>query len=120
MNEENVKRIIDMVQKGIDTAGEKLGVGVPHLWEILIRQQYINAVSCSVVWLVLFCINVGGWVIGFKLSKHEEEASAYIIFGSFIFSMILLLFFIFGLGEVIGMLFNPEYYAILKVVEFIK
>lgn len=124
MNEQNVKQIIDMVQKGIDTASKNLGVAVPHLWEVLIRQQYIKGIQGIVTFIVSLVCIYPLWRLTryFRNLEEEDPYSAwdFATFFTFIGMVVLITIGFFSFYDSIGQLLNPEYYAIQDIIKLVK
>lgn len=115
---EQSQQLIDLAQKGLTQMAEKLNVTLPHLWEVLIKQQYVEAIQSFAVFGL--CLIV--WYLLYKSKEYIrdkiDDFSPFMIMGIIILSLITIVLFddtITGIGQII----NPEYYAIKDIVEFI-
>lgn len=126
------KTIADVLEKSID----KLSGGAaelakaakqvaPHAWEVAVRQQVIQGVSLAVVWFGLLAsiYALVRWGIYLKRdngSQTEDDLGigAFIIAGMIAFLAALAA--ICGSADVIGMIFNPEYYAARAILGAVK
>ena len=119
MDEKLILRLIDIVE----TASEKL-------WGIAYRQVYVDIVH-DFLWFVSFA------VLAFVLYKtfkrywkeaHKEKESrwddktgseiAFVLSGLGIAFCFMVLFI--SVGEIIGKLINPEYYAIKVLLDLVR
>lgn len=132
MTVEQTQQVIDTVQTGLNKASEALGVTVPRLWEVLIKQQYVEGVQLIIGTLISICIVVVS-ILAYKEGskpKHWEERNSYaLLFNttgamictiSFFVGFISLIFAVDFMGSAIGRFINPEYYAIQDLVSFFK
>lgn len=125
--EKQVEKIIELTEKGLTQMAEGLNVTIPQLWEILVKQQYVEAIQafaafglCLIVWGILYKKNKGirEWL---KQREDEDDNSERLVP---IVVLIVLLSFVtivssVGMTEGIGKIINPEYYAIKDIVGFI-
>ena len=116
--EQQVQKIIELTENGLTQMAASMNVALPQLWEILIRQQYVEAIQAFVG--LILCLIVCR--ISYKhkkyLQEQIEEVNPLILTGITAFGIIFVLVFIdsiIGIGKVI----NPEYYAIQDIAEFI-
>ena len=121
--EQQLQQLIDLTEKGLTQMATQMGVSLPQLWEILIRQQYIEAVQ-SFVWLGILLIAI---IIGYKKRKYLIKLELFdtdtplCILGFFglVFFSIMLIITINNATIGIGQILNAEYYAIQDITEFI-
>jgi len=119
MSEEMLK----MAMERVDVLAAKMGVAATELWEILVRQQYIEAIET-----VLFCIFVVGlggcgvkvlankkWFNWGYMEDNNLEPLCIIAYIVVCIWMILSIVGICCLFDVPGMLFNPEYGAYMAI-----
>lgn len=92
----------------------------PKAWEIALRQIYVNTIQnlMAVVAGVLGLIST--WVIAIKVngcSIREWDSEEWFL--PITLSLICMLA-IFGIGKALGMIINPEYYAIQTLINLTK
>ncbi len=126
--EENVKKIIELAEEGIRTMADHLGVAVPHLWEVLVKQQivefFVDLATISIMWIG-FVVGVKMWfnLRSWLLANNDGEARDIVpvvmgaVLGGF---LIFTLIGTFETIQEIGQLINPEYYALKDIAELIK
>lgn len=128
MNEENVKRVIDLIQDGINQISEQLGVALPHLWEVLVRQQVIS----GIINLFFIVPVIFGWVLVYKLfkvvlikenkSEHYDDTGGLWVGLLFAGCTVGLFTFVYlaNLSSIITSIVNPEYHALKEILDTIK
>lgn len=122
MTNEQTQQIIDMVQTGVNQLSEKMGVALPNLWAILVKQQYVVAVQELMMVVAAIAIQI----VLFTLLKHankEVGRNRDWEFGRLLIWLAIIAFIIVvcvKTGDVAARLINPEYYAIQEVVSYIK
>lgn len=134
MTQEQTQQIIDQVQLGITKASEALGVAAPQLWDILIKQQYVEAISNIATFLVTLIV-AGIYVIVLKKVVNSDksydedswgrEIKPYILVPLIVTGVLISMFLLFAFldalsSDTIGKLINPAYYAIQDIANFIK
>ncbi len=121
METQQIQQLIDMAQGGITKMAETMGVAVPQLWEILMKQQYVHAVG-DAIWVFVGAVSAYAIYKLVKWAKKQEDLEEGIVF---VFGGILILTIFVGLGLAdlycgLAHLINPEYYAIKDIAEFIN
>jgi hypothetical protein len=110
MNEQLQKEIFTR----LDAIAAKLGVAAAHLWEVLIRQGYIEGLANIIVAIVLFFVVL---VLGVKTSRVYQDHTFWL--GSLI-SIAFTIWAITCLYDGIITLANPEYFALSKILQALK
>lgn len=119
---EELQQLIDLTEKGLTQVATQLGTTLPQLWEIMIKQQYVEAFQ---MFGVLIVSSISSYFFISKMLKaiKEEgegmevnEAKDFILMVGAAVSGMFLLLGILGSFEGIGQLINPEYYAIKDIV----
>ena len=104
----------------------QMGTTTEYLWGVLIRQAPISATIDLVQFLVLIAVAVGLFKAHLRLYRDDEDyrsfdsgksmamlvvgcVVAFLLIGSFAFS-----------GNIINGYFNPEYWALNKVLDTLK
>jgi hypothetical protein len=120
-------KTIDLVGKAVASVSSTLEKVAPHVWQIMVRQQYANAVGDLLIpWglvgliLVLFLTLKKMWVTtptGRDYMSNEQISQ--LVFSRILPTVGMLAFGIWGviaLGESIKILINPEYYAVRDII----
>lgn len=105
---------------------EALKVGAEHIYEILVRQQMVNAITWSVILVIsiYMCLNFVKGATN-KKEKWSEDGETLTLLGCARIAQIIL----FGIALAISMshidvivtgFINPEYGAIMEIKSFIK
>lgn len=130
----NFKRIYTDLRNGIEALAGSLKVGAEHVYEVLVRQQVVYAVTYLLLLVLLYTIAIILWKSFIKgyghLSdkdhdwhgdkiEHHDTLVARVIVAS-ILSVISVIATIGLLDDIIGGLVNPEYGAIQDIVEMVK
>ena len=98
----------------LDALAAKLGVGGEHLWEVLLQQAQVEAWFYS-LWAVLGAAVLGAGLIGIAYFIKEEAAPIFILP---IFAGAII--FIPCLHRAFTAFYNPEYWALQKIMETIQ
>ena len=125
MNEQTLKLIEQLAQK--------LGTTSEYLWSILLKQAPIEATTllCQTVFVVIYGIFIwethkylsekvnNGKYIETRYEEYEEKAVLPMAVAVFIF-MICFIACFFCFGNIINGYFNPEYWALEKILNAAK
>ena len=120
----------------IDALAAKLGVGVEHLWQTLIRQSviegWIELVTAFLCMLLAWTFMIGGKISMKKRAKSGKEAwksdhshndpslaSIFFMLGCFASILTTMCFFT-DLSESITQICNPEYFAFQELKSIVK
>lgn len=113
----------------LEKLANKLGVTVEHLWRILIKQAYIDAIQSLI--FIAFVYSLLGLLYwchkrfskknndGDTLYDEYEEPLIIPMVIIFIVGIILFIVSIFSISNVINGLFNPEYWALHEILNSI-
>lgn len=122
------KQVYADVKQGLAGLATALKVGVEHVYEVIVRQQVVKAISDLV--LVIFLIVVAFILLHYckKLVKYCEtkdnkgvEISACLLgFGSAVVYIIALVSFCCLYAEIVSGLVNPEYGALQDIINFVS
>lgn len=113
-------KVYNDVKSGLKGLREALKVGSEHVYQVMVRQQVINAITD--VMAFVFCIII--WFIFYKLMKASDfdrvnwQSVVGVIIG--ILNSAFLVVLLFCLSTILTGFLNPEYGAIKDIVEFIK
>ena len=114
------KTIYNDVKTGVIALAESLHTTANHILEVVGMQYFLKGVYHLIIVLVGFFF----LIYFFKKDKHNNLFDNFIDKGPFEMNLILFILSIFAvctnLQDAILMTFNPEYYVIQDVFEFIK
>ena len=110
--------------KLIEQLANSLGTTTKYLWTVLIRQAPIDATITLFQYIILAIVGVILYKVHNRLSKEVDRYSAYdnndgygilmvILSGAYLVVVIIAFFCI---GDVINGYFNPEYWAVQKIL----
>lgn len=118
--------IVDKVGSYVDAMAEQLGVAGSFLWETIIRQMYVNGVVHAGVSLLA----MSGVYLAYKNFKKGEAMEPSASYDGDERTTRMVISFIvglaFGVVAFVCMLWavfylaNPEYQALMKIVEAVK
>lgn len=109
----------------LNELAEKLDTSIELLWGVLVKQQYINAITHFVLAILLTLIIIISLIL---VPKHLEKLdntldeygfSTYSSSKAFFITVVVILAVVVFIQFVIGikMLYNPEYYALKEILE---
>ena len=80
MNPENINQIIEQIKPAMSKMAEQLGVSMEFLWEVLLKQQYVDgflAVGYVIIGIIAIPFLVKLWKKCIK-EMNEDSMSDYI------------------------------------------
>lgn len=101
----------------LDLLGAKLGVATAHIYDVLVRQAYVNAWRLTVLAVLLGIASGCCFNLGRRYATMEERDQRMV---SFIVSGFLLIIGTLVAFHAAGRLLNPEYYAIQEIMEALR
>lgn len=122
------------VKQGLQGLGEALKTGAEHVYEILIKQQFVESITWLIVILILsiasFVLLKFGlndmWNIrkdyygqGEHLKEVKESRVALLVFGAAC-GLSAAICFMINANDIITGFVNPEYGAMKEIMEFVK
>lgn len=133
MSDKAVNWLMDRADKlggFIDELAKQLGVAATHVYEVLVKQQFVDGVSLllkAAVWigitlLVWFIVNkfvIKNW----KRWEYQEEVQfllGLVIAAAIIMSCIVGWNVVDWITLGVKKLLNPEYYALQDLMDFVK
>lgn len=131
MSDKAVNWLMDRADKlggFIDELAKQLGVAATHVYEVLVKQQFVEGISLLVkagiwilvlllVWTLMKKLVFNNWG---KLGDDGQFACFFVILFVSIASVIIGFKIVEWLTLGIKMLLNPEYYALDTLMEFVK
>ncbi len=115
MNEEVQKKAMEMLEE----LAAKLGTTGDHLWEILVAQGRIEAVNTLVVLVLAIGLTfvTHRYVWAWMWRKPESEGRCWVTGLLSVVSTLFTLKAAFGIGSLATKLFNPEYWALQRILK---
>lgn len=119
------------VKEGLTALGEALKVGAEHVYEVLIKQQFVNSLTWLVIVLIFGIASAIVLKFAFRKDNKVDDESSY-RHGDFKESTIALMIIGSALGLasiitfactaeiVITGFVNPEYGAMKEIMNFVK
>jgi uncharacterized membrane protein len=113
------------IEKILDVLAERFGTTVEHLWDVMVFQARIEAITSIVTLLV------GGLVVfvvaRFLVREARRDPSVFFENPLFLVMAVLCLVavillmngFFMGAGDIATALFNPEYWALKQVLRLL-
>ncbi len=123
--------------KLIDKLADKLGVASEHLMQVLYRQAYIELVY-DVILMILFVVyviavwkihkwlgreynvKVGDRIVTYESRYEYYESPAWLMGILLLISIIWSICVVNDIGEIITIIFNPEYWVIDTIFQALK
>lgn len=104
---------------------QKLGTTIEHLWMVLVNQAHVQVWKNAVTIVILIIINSFITKYAFRLFKGKRlsDDDAYQIFVMIFATVLLVSSSIFGMLlflEAFDALFNPQYWALNRILELVK
>ena len=93
----------------LDAIATKLGIAAAHLWDILVRQVYVEAVTDGVMFVVYAAV----WAYAFRRARRNwndsniDTETAWLL-GLGIGGLIVFLAGLFAFSETVTAILNPE------------
>lgn len=120
------ERIYNDTKAAISQIGKALSVGAEHVYEVLVKQQYVKSVTNLLIYLLIVPILVFfvySWKGVAKDRKGGFSVDDHWIGCSIASTALLVIWTAFLIGSLEGTItgfFNPEYGAIEKIMELIR
>jgi len=112
----------------LQSLAEKLGTTVEYLWIVLVNQAKYHAIISLIQMAFIFAIVFTTIKLHIKFSKKidgkntiyydKEELVIIPMVLAAITSVILLMFFLAGTSDLFSAIFNPEYWALKRIMSF--
>jgi len=122
------KEVYSDIKEGLQGLGAALKVGSEHVYEVLIRQQYVYAISYSflpllfIIFILWFKSNYSKakWYSGYRDTEDDWNKYATLTIVTGIMSLVFLIASIHNFHAIVTGFINPEYGAIKEIINFIK
>ena len=124
----------DNTQKFLEQLAAKLGTTTEYLWGVLLKQAHISATISLIQTLFVILFGIALYNVHKRLLKKDDEKARYsetayekyeegavipMIIGLIIFIILCILCFC-CIDNIINGYFNPEYWALDKVISSVK
>ena len=116
----------EKTEQMLQSLAEKLGVTIDHLWGVLITQARYDIITSVLQMAVMFAFIYWTIKLHIKFSKEtEKERSIYYEKEEFVVlpmmfagiaCVVMLIFFLFGFNDLIASIFNPEFWALKRIM----
>jgi hypothetical protein len=121
-----IDKLIDKISPAISSLSDKLGTTAEHLWTILVRQTYNDAISnmihiiftCITLYMTFYATNI--WYKKIKNDGWSSEGIGVIIGFRIFVSLVSLMIITENIIGFTQRLVNPEFYALQTVLNYIK
>jgi len=121
-----IDKLIDKISPAISSLSDKLGTTAEHLWTILVRQTYNDAISnmiyiiftCIALYMTFYTTNI--WYKKIKNDGWDSDGIGVIIGIKIFCSLVSLVIVSENTIGFIQRLVNPEFYALQTVLSYIK
>ena len=116
------EKIYEKATEYIETLASSMGVAAEHVYGVLVRQQFAEGITLTVLLPVILVVL--GLILRFCIKKQNENYNddgymvATVLLG--IFTGLLLVVSLFVIPESIMKMINPEYYAIKEIMDVLK
>jgi hypothetical protein len=113
----------------LQSLAEKLGTTTEYLWVIIVNQAKYDAITSVIQMAFMFAIIFWTIKLHIRFSTEDENGDTMyynkeeyvivpMIFAA-ITSIIMLVFFLSGFNDLIAAIFNPEYWALNRILKAI-
>ena len=110
---------VNKVETAITALATKLGVASEFVWPILVKQQFVDAMQGLVFAIVLISASLFFRIRARKFKQEDNNSEEFYV-PLYVFSFIFVVIGICPVAYNIGIMLNPEYYALKTVASFIK
>jgi uncharacterized membrane protein YuzA (DUF378 family) len=121
----NFKMVYTDIKDGISALASGLKVGAEHVYEVLVKQQIVNAITYLVIGIVSLILMLN-FIKRYKDPKekwiYDDSLSVLgvVRVSQIILAVILFIGFMVTIDEIIMGFVNPEYGAIETIIDIVK
>lgn len=113
----------EQVLERVDALAAKLGVVGEHLWDVLVRQVYVDA-ALATFWVLAVCGVLAWTVRGFRNHRAKsgerdlimDDGAMGWVLGLVLLAILAPIVLGYGIETIVTALTNPEYAALRKVL----
>lgn len=130
MNDKLVDFLIEKTEdfgSVIDELAKQMGVAAEHIYEVIVRQQYVEGISGLIGSGLFFIFAIILMIVSLKsrkrlLNEGYADGSDMIAFRwiGIVISFIIVIVVLFTTIAYLKMLLNPEFYALKDIMELIR
>lgn len=120
----NFKMLYSDLKTGLSALAESLKVGAEHVYIILVKQQVVNSITWLIVGVIpllifiIFSKSMFNWA--YK-NNGESEGFSWFVFVIFLLATIIPgILTLINAQEIVMGFINPEYGAIMDIINFVK
>lgn len=117
----------EQTTKLLEQLAAKLGTTSEYLWGILIRQAFVSAtttvIQCAIIWIacyVAYRLHISFSNDDNKMSYYNHDWLVALMLTATVILSILLIVSLFSIEDIINGYFNPEYWALNRVLESVN
>lgn len=118
------------VSKLLEQLAQKMGTTVEYLWQILIYQAHIQAITVVIQIVIIMIASYLLVKLHIRFSKepeddhsiyykYQESATVPMVLSALIMGVLIIIAF-FCISDVINGFFNPQYWALQKVLNTVN
>lgn len=115
--------VTERVSAGVAALSKSLEVPAKHVYRVMVKQQIVT----SITWLIVLVVGLFGLSTGISLwntgteKSRDSDAVENIMGGIMIaVSIIMTIFGILNIETIVSGIVNPEYNAIIEIMNFLK
>ena len=112
--------------KLLEQLAEKMGTTVEYLWDILIYQAHIQAITVLIQFVIIFIATYFLFKLHIRFNKqtddkhsvyyeHEEAVIIPMVFAGIVMAVLIIVAF-FCISDIVNGFFNPEYWALQRIL----
>lgn len=120
----------DNTAKLLEKLAQKLGTTSDYLWRVLLKQASISATTSLIQIILMLLFGAVLWSVHLKFTKKDkngdnvyyrfEAAGLVLLVVSIAFIILFPIILFIGMSDIINGYFNPEYWALDKILDTIK
>jgi len=118
------KMIYSDIKDGISGIASALKVGAEHVYEVLVKQQRVDAIIYLTIDMFLLLLAIICIWIGFIFDKRRGDVAEFIATSCFVVGVImfvlLIIVVIINTSPIITGFINPEYGAIKEIINWVR
>lgn len=120
---EIIDGVTERVSAGVAALSKSLEVPAKHVYRVMVKQQIV----ASITWLIMLVAGLFGlftgisfWNIGTEKSRDSDAVENVTGGIMIVASVIMTAFGIFNIETIVSGIVNPEYNAIIEIMDFLK
>lgn len=115
------KETVAEISKALEPLAQKLGEGAGHVYEVYLRQMFMEGAFNLIasISMAIIIVIVATLYLNYMNKVNPAEKGANIVLVCLVLSIPMTVIILSSLGNVTKML-NPEYHAIQRIVEQVR